>query len=138
MADSSLELPLVFPAAPARALHATLAAELIAFRDFDTETRRLINYALEHGVVPTGWQRGWLYPLQKDSAKGADLKNLRPITLLETPLKLLTMHLNDGIHDAWDAQPALSPMQGGFQRGVGTGQIPLARDGHTERIRRTG
>ena len=42
---------------------------------------------------PHGWQRGWLYPLQKDAAKGAELKNLRPITLLEAPLKLLTMHL---------------------------------------------
>ena len=54
-------------------------------------------------MVPQGWQRGWLYPLQKDPAKGADLKNLRPITPLETPLKLLTMHLNSSIHDAWDA-----------------------------------
>ena len=59
---------------------------------FQEVIRALINYALEHGVVPKGWQRGWLYPLMKDPAKGADLKNLRPIMLLETPLKLLTMH----------------------------------------------
>ena len=56
----------------------------------------------------------------KDPAKGADLKNLRPITLLETPLKLLTMHLNSSIHDAWDAQPTINPIQNGFLRGMGT------------------
>ena len=88
--------------------------------DFQEVIRALMNYALEHGVVPQGWQRGWLYPLQKDPAKGADLKNLRPITLLETPLKLLTMHLNFSIHDAWDAQPTINPIQNGFLRGMGT------------------
>ena len=87
---------------------------------FQEVIRALINYALKHGVVPRGWQRGWLYPLQKDAAKGAELKNLRPITLLETPLKLLTMHLNSSIHDAWDAQPTLSPVQTSFLRSIGT------------------
>ena len=87
---------------------------------FQEVIRALINYALKHGVVPRGWQRGWLYPLQKDAAKGAELKNLRPITLLETPIKLLTMHLNSSIHDAWDAQPTLSPVQTGFLRSFGT------------------
>src|SRR5262245_61693002 len=40
MSDALLELPLVFPAAPRRSLHATLAEELIGFRDFGTDTRR--------------------------------------------------------------------------------------------------
>ena len=71
-----------------------------------------MNYALEHGVVPKGWQRGWLYPLMKDPAKGAELENLRPITLLETPLKLLTMHLNSLIHDQPD--PALTASSGAW------------------------
>ena len=87
---------------------------------FQEVIRALINYALKHGVVPRGWQRGWLYPLQKDASKGAELKNLRPITLLEAPLKLLTMHINSSIHDAWDAQPTINPVQNGFLRGLGT------------------
>ena len=71
-------------------------------------------------MVPKGWQQGWLYPLMKDPTKGADLKNLRPITLLETPLKLLTTHINSLIHDAWDAQHTINPIRNGFIRGMGT------------------
>lgn len=35
------------------------------------------------------------------------------------------MHLNDSIHDAWDAQPTIHPVQNGFLRGVGTQQALL-------------
>ena len=92
---------------------------------FQEVIRHMMNFALEHGVVPSGWQRGWIYPLLKDPDKGSALANLRPITLLETPLKLLSMHLNDSIHDAWDAQPTIHPVQNGFLRGVGTQQALL-------------
>ena len=84
--------------------------------------RALINIALKYGVIPRAWSQGLLYPLQKDPAQGADLKNLRPITLLETPLKLLTMHMNVAIHDSWDTNPVLQPIQHGFLRGIGTQQ----------------
>ena len=120
--DLLLKASLTSAAGPSGLSYTLIALSCPAFQEV---IRRMINFALEHGVVPKGWQRGWIYPLQKDPDKGSALSNLRPITLLETPLKLLSMHLNDSIHDAWDAQPTIHPVQNGFLRGVGTQQALL-------------
>src|ERR1041385_6033671 len=52
MSADLLELPLVFSTPPPRPLHATLADELIAFRDFNTGTRRLLTTSKTFAGAP--------------------------------------------------------------------------------------
>ena len=82
--------------------------------------RLLCNRCLAFEIVPTDWHKGLLSPLLKDAAKGTALTNCRPIMLLEAAFKLLTLHLNDSIQDAWNLRSPIHPFQMGFARGRGT------------------
>ena len=55
-------------------------------------TKLLLNYfphvSLQSGVVPDSWKHATFIPLQKDGDTG-DVNNLRPISLLPLPGKVL-------------------------------------------------
>ena len=78
--------------------------------------RSLVNRCLRTGRIPKQWHEALLFPITKDPTKGASIQNGRPICLLETPLKLLTMHLNEAIQTSIFLAQGMHPLQMGFHK----------------------
>ena len=55
----------------------------------------IIDACIKTSSIPTQWNQGVIYPIPKPGDWNLDLSKTRPITLLETPRKMLTKLLND-------------------------------------------
>src|ERR1044072_1029358 len=62
-------------------------------------------------AIPTGWKRAAIYPIPKPTSWHYDLNNTRPITLLETPRKLMVKILNTRLGKVFSTHPILQPSQ---------------------------
>jgi hypothetical protein len=54
----------------------------------------LISFCFRSGLIPTEWKCATVYPIPKPHDWECQLKNTRPITLLETARKLMVKILN--------------------------------------------
>src|ERR1041385_7064292 len=61
--------------------------------------------------IPIGWKRAAIYPIPKPTAWQLKLNNTRPITLLESPRKILVKILNARLSKILSAHTILQPCQ---------------------------
>ena len=62
-------------------------------------------------IIPTGWKRAAIYPIPKPTAWQLKLNNTRPITLLESPRKILVKILNARLSKIFVEHTILQPCQ---------------------------
>ena len=77
------------------------------------------NLSLKKGVFPDKWKATTIIPLQKDGNK-EDVSNLRPVSLLPLPGKLLEKLVHKQLNTYLENHQLLSDCQGGFQQGHST------------------
>ena len=71
--------------------------------------------SLSKGVVPLSWKHANIIPLPKDGNK-KDVNNLRPISLLPLPGKILEKIIQRKLSNYLEAFELLDPKQGGFRQ----------------------
>ena len=79
----------------------------------------LFNLCLSYGVFPDNWKISTVIPLQKDGDR-SDGGNLRPISLLPLPGKLLEKIIHTKMMTYLTGNNLLSDQQGGFRSGYST------------------
>lgn len=77
----------------------------------------LMTACLRRGDIPDAWKHGVIHPIPKTPTWCGDLGQLRPITLLETPRKLLSLVLTRRLQDAIERHGVLLGGNYGFTRG---------------------
>ena len=71
-------------------------------------------------TYPDFWNDRWMHPIPKVLAPIIELKDLRPIMLLEVTRKLFTQILIKRVTSIWEKNSALAPQQHGSRRNVMT------------------
>ena len=71
-------------------------------------------------TYPDFWNDRWMHPIPKVLAPIIELKDLRPIMLLEVTRKLFTQILIKRVTSIWEKHSALAPQQHGSRRNVMT------------------
>ena len=79
----------------------------------------LFNMSLRMGIIPKGWKEAAVIPLHKGGAK-SDVNNLRPISLLPVPGKLLERIVHGRVMAFLERVCYLNNCQGGFRQGHST------------------
>ena len=76
----------------------------------------VLNECIDVGDIPGCLVEGRTIPVMKDSKKGAEKRNYRPITCLNLIWKLLTGIINDKTHDQLEENRPLQEEQKGSRR----------------------
>ena len=79
----------------------------------------MYNLSLTTNTFPDSWKTATVIPLQKPGDP-SDVSNLRPISLLPLPGKLLECIVHTQLSKYLEKAEALSPHQGGFRKGKST------------------
>ena len=77
----------------------------------------MFNRILRENVLPSDFLTGMVFPIPKDPLLPATGNNARPLTMLETGLKLLTSCIMNRIQDSMTRTPVLCPTQSAFLPG---------------------
>ena len=77
----------------------------------------LFNNIYETGKVPRELKEGTIYPVPKDTTKPCTSDNARPLTMLESGLKILTHCLANRINNLLIKSPIYAPIQYAFLPG---------------------
>ena len=85
---------------------------------FQTLTLKFMNDILDTGDIPATLSKGLVYPIPKDPNLPCHTGNARPLTMLETGLKLLTHVLSNRLLDEMSKDPVLGPTQFAFMYGM--------------------
>src|SRR3989440_7339371 len=72
---------------------------------------RLTCACFRLSIIPNGWKRAAIYPIPKPTAWQLKLNNTRPITLLESPRKILVKILNARLSKIFVEHTILQPCQ---------------------------
>jgi len=72
-----------------------------------------LNHIQQTGVWPTAWKHGHIYPIPKGD-KAVAWENMRPITLLETLMKLVTRRILERLQPILAKHEVLHNSQQGF------------------------
>ena len=89
------------------------------FMDLVPKVTTLFNMSLRMGIIPKGWKEAAVIPLHKGGAK-SDVNNLRPISLLPVPGKLLERIVHGRVMVFLERVCYLNNCQGGFRKGHST------------------
>ena len=79
----------------------------------------MINLSLTTGIFPPKWKIAKIVPLQK-SGDHSDVNNLRPISLLPLPGKLIERAVHTKLSEYLEQNKLLNEFQGGFRTGHST------------------
>ena len=79
----------------------------------------LFNTSIDRGVVPNKWKIGTIVPLPKGGDKN-NVTNLRPVSLLPLPGKLLEKVMHKRISNHLEVNNILSSFQGGYRKNHST------------------
>ena len=79
----------------------------------------LCNLSINMGIVPQKWKIATIIPLQKEG-DATDVNNLRPVSLLPVPGKILEKLLHAQLISYLESNNVLIDTQGGFRRGHST------------------
>lgn len=82
------------------------------------ELTHLLNQCIRRGEFPTKWKQGIVVPIPKGN-KIKTLNNIRPITLLPTPGKILEQFMHERIYMYLMENKLLSDKQTGFRKNFG-------------------
>ena len=77
----------------------------------------LYNIIYDTGDIPADMKNGTIYPIPKDTSKACTSDNARPLTMLETGLKILTQILSTRITNILSKNPIYNPIQYAFLPG---------------------
>ena len=77
----------------------------------------LFNNIYETGAIPEEMKNGTIYPIPKDPTKTCTSQNARPLTMLETGLKIMTQILSNRITKTLTYTPMYTPTQYAFLPG---------------------
>jgi hypothetical protein len=69
----------------------------------------IFNHCIKFGKIPTNWKQALVYPIPKPKDFDCLLNNTRPITLLETPRKLLVKILTNRLNKILSTNQVLQP-----------------------------
>ena len=86
-----------------------------AFLALVPQLTHVFNLCLTQGIFPNCWKVASVIPLQKDGDK-SDVSNLRPISLLPLPGKLLEKIIHKNIMAFLNTYDLLDVRQGGFRK----------------------
>ena len=90
-----------------------------AFLSITDEFMFMFNLSITSGIFPDEWKVATVIPLQKDGNK-EDVNNLRPISLLPLPGKLLEKLVHSQLSAYLENNTLLNDCQGGFRHGIST------------------
>ena len=90
-----------------------------AFLSITDEFTFMFNLSITSGIFPDEWKVATVIPLQKDGNK-EDVNNLRPISLLPFPGKLLEKLVHSQLSAYLENNTLLNDCQGGFRHGIST------------------
>ena len=90
-----------------------------AFLPLTDEITFMFNLSITSGIFPDEWKVATMIPLQKDGNK-EDVNNLRPISLLPLPGKLLEKLVHSQLSAYLENNTLLNDCQGGFRHGIST------------------
>ncbi len=74
----------------------------------------LLNKIYTSGDIPESMKYGTIFPIPKQPDKPCTSENSRPLTMLESGLKILTHCISNRIYDELRKQPIFAPMQYAF------------------------
>ena len=77
-----------------------------------------MNQILRTGELPDDFCRGNIFPIPKDPAKPCTPDNARPLTMLETGLKILTKIISNRLNATMALSPVFTPSQYAFLPGM--------------------
>ena len=80
---------------------------------------KLMNLSLSSGSFPFSWKIANIIPIPKNG-DSSDVNNLRPISLLPLPGKILEKIVHQRIYEFLKLNNLINPNQGGFQPGYST------------------
>ena len=80
---------------------------------------KLMNLSLSSGSFPFSWKIANIIPIPKNG-DSSDVNNLRPISLLPLPGKILEKIVHKRIYEFLKLNNLINPNQGGFQPGYST------------------
>ena len=87
--------------------------------DIITQLTFMYNLWFTTNIFPDAWKLATVIPLQK-AGDPSDVSNLRPISVLPLPGKILERIAHPQISKHLEEANALSPRQGGFRKGKST------------------
>ena len=90
-----------------------------AFLSLTDEFTIMFNLSITSGIFPDEWKVATVIQLQKDGNKD-DVNNLRPISLLPLPGKLLGKLVHSQLSAYLENNTLLNDCQGGFRHGIST------------------
>ena len=90
-----------------------------AFLVLIPQLTHLFSLCLQLGIFPESWKTATVIPLQKDADK-SDVGNLRPISLLPLPGKLLERVIHTNLMPFLTENNLICDQQGGFRPGHST------------------
>ena len=79
----------------------------------------MFNCSLKTGSFPDSWKQATVVPLQKGGDK-SNVSNLRPVSLLPLPGKLLEKLVHNKVSKYLDVNKLLNDGQNGFRKGRST------------------
>ena len=93
-----------------------LSAEILrdAFLAISEKITELFNCSFISSQIPASWKVAKVTPLQKPG-NTKDVSNLRPVSLLPLPSKLIEKNVHNRIYNHCNANKLLDEMQGGFR-----------------------
>ena len=93
-----------------------LSAEVLrdAFLAVPEKITELLNCSFNSSIIPTSWKVAKVTPLQKPG-NSKEVSNLRPVSLLPLPSKLIEKIVHNRIHNHCNTNKLLDKRQGGFR-----------------------
>ena len=85
-----------------------------AFLAIPVKVCQLFNASIAQGVFPSEWKYATIVPLQKEGDR-ANITNLRPVSLLPLPGKILEKIVHDRVMQYLELNELLDERQGGFR-----------------------
>ena len=76
--------------------------------------KKIFDCSLDTGLIPKAWKHATIIPLQKDGNK-KDVNNLRPISLLPLPGKILEKIIQKNLSQYLETNNIFDSKQGGFR-----------------------
>ena len=90
-----------------------------AFQILSDKLTKLFNNSFSSGIFPSDWKVATIIPLPKDGDP-FDVSNLRPVSLLPLPGKLIEKIVYNRLYSFFETNTALDDRQGGFRSGHST------------------
>ena len=86
----------------------------LAFLATPNILKKIFDCSLNNGIVPKAWKHAIIIPLQKEG-NTKDVNNLRPISLLPLPGKILEKIVQKYLSEYLETNNILDDKQGGFR-----------------------